>query len=466
MKNFKKPIRKKMKVTRRSILGLCLLGALTISETTFSQTERAEKWICEYGSGSGGDGEYMRNLKFEHGSWGLAFCTGSTPKMMINYNGHTGVGTTASQLDNLGYDKSFRIHGANSSQMFLSNDNVHIGMFTSDNMGFIGTKSNDHVRFLSNDIERMTITNAGNIGIGTSTPEAFSYGPNLHLNGARRSRLFLESERYGMQAQAYLNSYFSDGQIGYYLGTTTDHKTFLQANNKTGLTVKYDNTSEEAFVGIGTTDPTEALHLGGNIRGNQNGAIRVQTDFGYTDIGSKNANWSHFNTDRDRFYFNKPVYVDSGLVSSYNSDISIATGNDTNTPDTRMTISKTTGNVGIAVAPHATSKLHVDGEVRASNFVSSATSFPDYVFEADYEITPLEEIEAYVKEHKHLPNMPSEQEVVNEGLNMPLIIDRSVENIESIFLHLIEMQKGMKQLENKIKTLEQENKKLKIALNN
>ena len=58
-----------------------------------------------------------------------------------------------------------------------------------------------------------------------------------------------------------------------------------------------------------------------------------------------------------------------------------------------------------------------------------------------------------------LPNMPAEAEVVQKGLNVADVVIKSVENIETIYLHLIEMNKKLDQLQ-------QENAALKAQLNN
>ncbi len=103
-------------------------------------------------------------------------------------------------------------------------------------------------------------------------------------------------------------------------------------------------------VGIGTATPREKLEVDGNIRGGDanQGAIRIQTDYGYTIIGAKNNSFSHFYTDLPRFYFNKRLIVDEGVVSSYNEDLQLQTAF-----NTRMTISKDNGGIGIATTPDA-----------------------------------------------------------------------------------------------------------------
>lgn len=107
-------------------------------------------------------------------------------------------------------------------------------------------------------------------------------------------------------------------------------------------------------VGIGTTNPLEKLHIDGAVRGNQAGALRISTGTGYLDLGPKNATWSHLETDRPRFYFNKGITVDEGLIGSYDEDLQLQTSG-----TTRMRILNSNGNVGIGVSP--TYKLHVLG---------------------------------------------------------------------------------------------------------
>jgi len=100
------------------------------------------------------------------------------------------------------------------------------------------------------------------------------------------------------------------------------------------------------------------------------------------------------------------------------------------------------GNVGIGTEnPFA--KLTVNGGILAEEVkVKSDISVPDYVFEPDYKLSTLAEIEAYVKEHKHLPEIPSAADIKKEGLNlaeMNLLLLKKVE----LTLHLIEKEKQL-----------------------
>lgn len=75
-------------------------------------------------------------------------------------------------------------------------------------------------------------------------------------------------------------------------------------------------------VGIGISNPAEALHINGNIRGNQSGALRISTGNGYVDIGPKSLDFTHFYTDRPAYLFDKPIRV-NGTISSFSGNLQL-----------------------------------------------------------------------------------------------------------------------------------------------
>jgi len=90
---------------------------------------------------------------------------------------------------------------------------------------------------------------------------------------------------------------------------------------------------------------------------NKNGVVRLSSDTGWMDIGSKNANWAHFYTDRDKYYFDKEIRVNTGKIGAYDEDLQLCVeGN------SKLTILKSNGNVGIGTTTPVT-RLHVNGDL-------------------------------------------------------------------------------------------------------
>jgi hypothetical protein len=69
------------------------------------------------------------------------------------------------------------------------------------------------------------------------------------------------------------------------------------------------------------SDTNTALLEGGS------NSVKIQTDSGYIELGPKNTSYSHIETDRDQFYFNKKLIVNSGVVSSYDEDLQLRRAN-------------------------------------------------------------------------------------------------------------------------------------------
>ncbi|MCB9349542.1 MAG: hypothetical protein H6573_18805 [Lewinellaceae bacterium] len=93
-------------------------------------------------------------------------------------------------------------------------------------------------------------------------------------------------------------------------------------------------------------------------------------------------------------------------------------------------------------------RLAVDGNVICEELrVLLSPSWPDYVFEKNYRLMPLEEVEASIRKQGHLPGVPSATVIEEGGLPVGEITANQQEKIEEAFLHLIELNKQLKQLE-------------------
>jgi hypothetical protein len=91
-------------------------------------------------------------------------------------------------------------------------------------------------------------------------------------------------------------------------------------------------------------------------------------------------------------------------------------------------------------------KVLINGSAIATEFwVKSFLNWPDYVFSPSYQLMSLSEIEAFLKIHGHLPNMPSAIEIATNGFNLAEMQAKSFEKIEELTLHMIEMEKAHEQ---------------------
>lgn len=86
------------------------------------------------------------------------------------------------------------------------------------------------------------------------------------------------------------------------------------------------------------------------------------------------------------------------------------------------------------------------GHVKTKELVVTLEGWSDYVFDSDYKLMPLGELEHYVSENKHLPNIPSATEVEKEGVNVGEMNALLLEKIEELTLYIIDLQKQIDEL--------------------
>lgn len=181
------------------------------------------------------------------------------------------------------------------------------------------------------------------------------------------------------------------------------------------------------ILGIGTSTPNALTLL------DVNGRVAVRSLLYVNDI--MGGNGGDIRIGPNTGAASSTIFMIGGVDASevmrvhYNKNVGIGTM----APDEKLTVK---------------GKIHTQ-EVRVD---MSGSLVPDYVFEKDYKLKTLEEVENYIKEHKHLPEIPSSKEIEINGLMLAEMNMSLLKKMEEMTIYIIEQNK-------KINELEKQNKK-------
>ena len=150
-----------------------------------------------------------------------------------------------------------------------------------------------------------------------------------------------------------------------------------------------------------------------------------------------------------------------GSWTSFTSIMSITVGTGTTPPSSGLWTDASThiyydGDVLIGTEGTALPSgynLYVEDGIlteKAKVALVSTSSWSDYVFEEDYILNSLEEVENYIKLNKHLPHVPSATQVKKNGIDVATMDATLLRQIEELWLHLIEMKKENDTLKMKV----------------
>ncbi|MFD2888072.1 TMF family protein [Chitinophaga cymbidii] len=302
------------------------------------------------------------------------------------------------------------------------------------------------------------IESTGNVGIGTTTPvvKLSVYGPSddsaaISLQSGTNSRFYIQ------QGGALL-------KIG---GVTPG--------------VGAINVLNTGRVGIGTASPGYKLDVQNgsvNIGWGANIAYRAGSYVSIGNMSYLNAPYIAFNaflttsdipTSKNLF---TPTYNAGGglvikgdagnsglhfLQRSYNNGIPPY---DLSSFTEVLTLTSG-GNVGIGTTSTGIHKLAVEGSIGARKVKVNPSGWADFVFHPEYRLSPLEEVEAFIDNNGHLPEIPTAREIAKEGLDLGEMDKKLLQKIEELTLYVIEQNRKLKKQQEHIQRLESELSALK-----
>jgi hypothetical protein len=275
--------------------------------------------------------------------------------------------------------------------------------------------------------ERMRLTNVGNLGIGLTAPTRL-----LHLHIATAS-----TANYTQITNNTTGSASTDGLL---LGLDASGNAAItqqealpiifSTHNGTSVGERVRLTSA-GNLGIGTTAPT----------------YKLQVDLGNILVRGDN-NFGSANNEAALYMGDVNHYIKS--VNGYGLKIGTYQAADV------IKIVQVSGRVIIAGATQSggshdvsATKLTVNGAIVAKELYATASNWADYVFKSDYQLRSLNEVEIFIAANKHLPDVPSEAEIVSNGNNLGETDAVLLRKIEELTLYIIEQNKRITELESK-----------------
>jgi len=118
------------------------------------------------------------------------------------------------------------------------------------------------------------------------------------------------------------------------------------------------------------------------------------------------------------------------------------------------------GKVGIGTINTYGYELAVLGKILADEvMIKHPVDWGDYVFKPDYNLMPLYELSLFIKKNQHLPNVPSEKEVMENGYGLAEMNEILLKKVEELTLYILEQQKVLETQQAELNVIKDQLKK-------
>ncbi len=296
----------------------------------------------------------------------------------------------------------------------------------------------------------------GNLGIGTGNPQSA-----IHLKGALKQLRIQGNEN---AIDFYSDNDYS-GSIApntYYVSSLVQPALVLQSAGTYPI-IFYTLGNQERMrvtstgaVGIGTDNPgIYKLDVNGATRSNNavvDGTLGIGTTTASSPLSFANLpgkKISFWNSGANNDF---GIGIQNGEMQFYTAGPDkISFGHGTSDVYTRtMTYYPVTAQLGINCLPQAGYNLAVNGFIKSKEIVVESINWADYVFDKTYRLRPLSEVEDFIKQNNHLPNIPSAADILKNGLKVGELQTKMMEKIEELTLYIIELKKEVQVLQSQI----------------